>query len=148
MTQLITRERSFPTLLPETFLKEMQDILGADFRLGQENSYPYNVLKTMDGGRYLGDEIQFALAGIPKENIAVKVINDHILIAVDSVEETDEVRQAYRHRGISRRSMRRKIPLSPDADAKSVTSRYKDGILTIKVPFKEPDITDVDIQVS
>ena len=79
------------------------------------------------------------LPGIPKENIEVSVKEDVMSLTVHSNDEKSEesegrVIRQERYQGTFMRSFK----LNDLVDDKNIQAAYKDGVLTISVPKKEP----------
>ena len=79
------------------------------------------------------------LPGISKENLDVSVNSDILSIVVSSQEESEQnfegrVLLKERYQGKITRSFR----LSDTLDSENIQATYKDGVLSISVPKKEP----------
>jgi HSP20 family protein len=83
--------------------------------------------------------LEFAVAGIPMDNISINVEGDYLELGIDKVEDED-VRDTYRliRKGIKsgRAKQRIYIPASK-YKTDEIKAELRDGILLIKVPSKD-----------
>jgi molecular chaperone IbpA len=90
----------------------------------QTNYPPHNVLRTSDSTY----EIQLAITGFAKEEIAVEVNQDHLVVRGERLRE-DDAEHMYLYRGLATRDFQKIFPLADHVEVKS--SSIKNGILTI-----------------
>lgn len=90
----------------------------------QTNYPPHNVLRTGDSTY----EIQLATTGFAKEEIAVEVNQDHLVVRGQRLRE-DDAEHMYLYRGLATRDFQKIFPLADHVEVKS--SSIKHGILTI-----------------
>ena len=90
----------------------------------QTNYPPHNVLRTGDSTY----EIQLAITGFAKEEIAVEVNQDHLVVRGERLRE-DDADHMYLYRGLATRDFQKIFPLADHVEVKS--SSIKNGILTI-----------------
>jgi molecular chaperone IbpA len=90
----------------------------------QTNYPPHNVLRTGENTY----EIELAITGFDKSEIAVEVNNDHLVIRGERLREED-AETVYLHRGLATRDFQKIFPLADHVEVKS--SRIKNGILTV-----------------
>jgi len=110
--------------------------------------YPYDVrVLTNNEGEIYRYEIDVALAGVGKDNISIKVRDGSLMIGVEKeqVEKADHIK--YARRGISKRKTQMSFHLAENVDVKNISSEYKDGLLRVSVPVKQPEVYNVDIKV-
>ena len=103
---------------------------------GVKTTYPYNYYVDEKTGTSI---LEYALAGFKKSEIKVRVEKDLLIIkAKKETEVIDENSPTYIHKGIAGRSMEVSWKLNlPAVDIKSMTVKFTDGILTIKLPESE-----------
>jgi HSP20 family protein len=81
------------------------------------------------------------LPGVKKEDIDINVEDNNVSISAEqkySIKEEDKEKgHFYQERSYQR--FFRRIPLSEEIDAKKVIAQYKEGILEITLPKKEPE---------
>ena len=89
-------------------------------------------------------QIQMAVPGIPKDQIQIEIKDDQLIIsATNPNQETANkyVRQEFDFRGF-----RRNFSLHKNADTEKLTASFDNGILTIVIPDKQPEVRKIDIQ--
>ena len=94
------------------------------------------LLDIEDTGKNL--EIRAEVPGIPKENIDIKLTEDHIEISAKAQQDKEESGRDYYHRERSFHSFYRSVPLPTEVDQTKADAKLEDGILNITVPKRGP----------
>lgn len=150
MTSLTKLNHNSWNTLPTVFAPTLIDRFFNEFNddwYTVKDTYPYNITQRSDeSGEILGTDITFALAGVSKEQVSVKVEDGSLVVSVDKPEkqETEHMTVRYLHRGISTRGMRTKFTLY-NVDVDNITSTFKDGLLEISLPTKSKTIKTIKI---
>ena len=117
--------------------------VGLDFPRRRHRPGAYRVpavrqplLDIEDTGKNL--EIHAEVPGIPKENIDIKLTEDHIEISAKAQQEKEESGRDYYHRERSFHSFYRSVPLPTEVDQTKADAKLEDGILNITVPKRTP----------
>ena len=111
----------------------MFDTLERRFANSVSNNYPpHNLIKTGEN-QY---EIQLAVTGFTKEEIAVTV-EDNILIIKGESMTTDYAPEAYLHRGLATRDFSKEFPLAEHIEV--VGAETKNAMLTVKLVRNIPE---------
>ena len=90
------------------------------------------LLDIEDTGKNL--EIRAEIPGIPKENIDIKLTEDHIEISAKAQQDKEETGRNYYHRERSFHSFYRSVPLPTEVNQTKADAKLEDGILKITVP--------------
>ena len=98
----------------------------------QTNYPPHNVLKTGEQTY----ELQLAVTGFSKNEIAVEVNQDHLVIRGERLSVEDD-QTVYLYRGLATRDFQKIFPLADHVEVKS--SAIKNGILTIYLERTVPE---------
>ncbi len=137
-----------PALFNDSWFK---DIVGADYERAFDvpgAHYPYDVKTfTNNEGEVYKYEIDVALAGIGKDNIKVKVKDGYLTIDVNKEEVDEKTHIYYARKGISKRKAAMSFHLAENVDVKSIASDYRDGLLKVTVPVRQPEVYNVNIKV-
>lgn len=139
----------FPALFNENWLKGILNEFDNAFDV-PDAVYPYNVVAVMDknGSEIKAYEIEVALAGIDKENIAVKVRDKSLQIEIQPKNDPHKGYQTFLRKGISQRRGKISFQLSEKVSLETITSSYKDGLLRVIVPALTPKTVDIDVEVA
>jgi HSP20 family protein len=138
----------FPSLFSDKWLDSLVSDKLDKFWDIPNSHYPYDVKAFKDkDGNILDYVISVALAGIGKDNIKVKVKDNHLMIDVHKKDESANNSVSYR-KGISQRKSELNFYLSDKIDKKKISSKYEDGLLTVNIPIKKSELIDIDIKVS
>jgi HSP20 family molecular chaperone IbpA len=102
------------------------------------SAYPYNVeVETDKNGNLIQTVLTIALAGIPRDNIEMKVVDNVLYISVDKSEvervSEEDSNWSTQYKGISTRSQKYKFRLH-DIDEERIKSRFENGLLEIALP--------------
>ena len=160
MTKLINTNFPFGALrgsgqLPALFNERwLTDALSAfdkwDRAFEQQNvHYPYDVSCTVDGDdNPVSYNLDIALAGITREDIKLNVKENQLIIDINkTTNKTETPKVVSLKNGISYRSCKLQFTLGKNADAKNITSVFKDGLLKINIPVIQPESTNITISV-
>jgi HSP20 family molecular chaperone IbpA len=111
--------------------------------------YPYDISYIKDeNGDPSHYRLDIALAGVGKDNIKLNVKDQQLIVDVQrGSDRLEEPKSAWLKTGISYRDAKLQFQLGKDVDVKKINSSYKDGLLRVTIPVKQPDITDITIQV-
>lgn len=105
--------------------------------LYRDVSYPpMNVWAEQDSKDLI---LEFAVAGIPQENINIDIEGDYLILNIDKKEEDDK-RDNYRliRRGIKAGQANQKIYIPTSKyDTENIQAQMQNGILLVKVPSRE-----------
>ena len=81
--------------------------------------------------------IKVELPGIDIENICIEYSENTLKIKGEKHQEKEEKDKDFYHMERSYGSFQRILDIPEDADSHNITSSYKDGVLSIKIPRKE-----------
>jgi HSP20 family protein len=93
-----------------------------------------------------GYHIEAELPGVKKEEIALGIEDENLLISVNRAEETNDEGKNFIHRERRTSSMSRRIRLA-GADPDSIKAKLEDGVLNITIPKSEPVNTARTIEI-
>jgi HSP20 family molecular chaperone IbpA len=142
--------RQLPALFSDHWLADLFDGIDIPAKAFDVpgTHYPYDVkVLTNNEGEVYRYEIDVALAGIGKEGIKVKVKDGYLTIDISKEEVEEKSHIKYARKGISKRKATMSFHLAENVDVKSISSDYKDGLLKVTVPVKQPEVYNVDIKV-
>lgn len=160
MTSIIRRsgfpnrisKREFMTPFDEIFNSVVNDMFptfhqefGNDFFV--QGSYPKcNVVNFDDRV-----EIEAAIPGLTKENVAVEIVDGILTIKAESNQRNDIEDSQYVRREVKRSAFARSFRLGDNLDETSINGTFENGILTITVPkvkiiHEEPQVRRIEIQ--
>lgn len=112
----------------------MFDTLERRFANSVSNNYPpHNILKTGEN-QY---EIQLAVTGFTKEEIAVTVEDNILYIKGESTTPNESAEIVYLHRGLATRDFVKEFPLAEHIEV--VGAETKNGMLTVKLVRNVPE---------
>ena len=97
------------------------------------NFPPYNIIESEDGKVRL----EMAVAGYTKDRITVEKVGNSLIISGKPAEVN--AKDLYRQRSISNALWVRSFDMHPSTEVADV--QLKDGILTVKLPYKQPELT-------
>jgi HSP20 family molecular chaperone IbpA len=124
------------TTFDELFDKLSGMAMGSDKTL-QVYSQHYPVMDVFWEDETKALKLQFALAGIPKEVISVRVDGDYLYLEIDKVDRLPEG-YSYLQRGIKCASVKTKYSIpSSRYCLEDVKVHLQDGLLTVDVPVRE-----------
>lgn len=111
--------------------------------------YPYDISYLKDeNGNPTHYRLDIALAGIGRDNIKLNVKDQQLIVdVVRGSERSQEPEGTWLKTGISYRDAKLQFQLGKDVDVKKIRSSYKDGLLRVTIPVKQPDVTDIIINV-
>lgn len=92
--------------------------------------------------------LEAELPGVDKENITLEIKDDVLTIGVDQKEQVEEERKNYIRKERRAYTMSRSFQL-PDIKNEEVTASFKNGILTVVLPKRNPGKSSgrkIDIQ--
>lgn len=139
--------RQLPALFSDRWLDGLFDDVDRAFDVPGAH-YPYDVKSyTNNDGEVYKYEIDVALAGIGKDGIKVKVKDGYLTIDVEKEQVEEKSHIKYAKKGISKRKATMSFHLAENVDVKNISSDYKDGLLKVTVPVKQPEVYNVDIKV-
>jgi len=84
-------------------------------------------------------EIFAELPGMSKDDVKVECTNDGIILHGEKKREHESDEGGWHRTERSYGSFYRVIPLPEGADAEKAKAEFKDGVLDIKVPVREPE---------
>ena len=122
-----------PSVLDVMFPLKVKDINENWDSFYTSDVFPYDirVIKDADGNT-LKTELIFAVAGVNKEDINIKVEYDQITINIDQAAKEDGNIE-YIRRGLSHRSMTKSFRIK-NVDIGRISSKLVDGLLIITFP--------------
>ena len=86
--------------------------------------------------------IKVELPGMDASDISIEYVNDTLKIKGEKRQEKEEKEKDFYRIERSYGSFQRILDIPEDADAENITSSYKDGVLSIRVPRKILPKTD------
>jgi molecular chaperone IbpA len=111
----------------------MFDNMERRFAKTESNNYPpHNIIKTGENTY----EIQVAVTGFEKDEIAVTIENNVLVIRGESQADEDLTVQ-YLHRGLATRDFNREFPLAEHIEV--VGAEIKNGMLMVKLVRNIPE---------
>ena len=111
----------------------MFDNMERSFDKTESNNYPpHNIIKTGENTY----EIQVAVTGFEKDEIAVTIENNVLVIRGESQADEDLTVQ-YLHRGLATRDFNREFPLAEHIEV--VGAEIKNGMLMVKLVRNIPE---------
>jgi HSP20 family molecular chaperone IbpA len=123
----------------------------------KEGGFPYDVIVYADeNGDSIKTEIVYAVAGVSRDNIKVKVENNTLEIIIDNMSQNDSINHTnekgetiyYAHKGISSKSLQKRFTLGQGVDKNKIESKLENGLLTIILPTeKSPKPKAIDIKI-
>ena len=90
---------------------------------------PVNVFKGKEWFK-----INMAIPGLKKENIKIEVEDNVLVISGEKKEKTKEVNERFTHQEYNYRSFKRSFSLPDHVNTKEIESKYKNGILSVRIP--------------
>ena len=142
--------RQLPALFNDSWLNSLFDGIDIPAKAFDVPGahYPYDVrVLTNNEGEIYRYELDVALAGVGKDNIGIKVRDGSLIISVDKEQVEQKEHIKYVRKGISKRKTTMSFHLAENVDVKNISSEYKDGLLRVSVPVKQPEVYNVDIRV-
>lgn len=97
-----------------------------------------------EGDRYI---IEIDLPGVSREDIKIRVANEHLDIVAKRKLERREEDEGFIKMERSFLGYARRIALPPDADTKNIKAKYQNGVLTIIIPKSGSEKSDNYIPV-
>lgn len=82
--------------------------------------------------------IEAAMAGIPKEEVEVKVEEGRLYISRKAKESLSSPVKKYLHKELKQSNFERVFSLGDKVDQENIKAEFNDGILKIDVPLHEP----------
>jgi len=145
-------KREFLTPFDEIFNSMVNDMFptfhqefGNDFFV--QGSYPKcNVVNFDDRV-----EIEAAIPGLTREDVAVEVVDGVLTIKAESNQRADIEDSQYVRREVKRSAFARSFRLGDNLDESSINGTFQNGILTITVPkvnftHEEPVVRRIEIK--
>lgn len=145
-TSLINRYHTLPSIFAPTLIDRFFNEFNDDW-FTVKDTYPYNITQKRDKtGEIISTNITFALAGVSKDNVNVKLEDGSLIVSVEKQErpEDSDAEVVYLHRGISSRSMKTKFNLY-NVDVDNITSTFRDGLLEITLPSRIKTVKQINI---
>lgn len=99
---------------------------------GTARGFPVDV-KEEDGNLL----VEADLPGISKENVAVKVKDNQLMITGQEKKEEEEESENYYRRERSKRGLQRTITLPEDVKGEEAEAEMEDGVLRVTIPKKK-----------
>lgn len=130
---------NMPSLFDSTFPnKLLRDTGGWDNYFTTEG-FPYDIkVKTDEDGNTVETQVIFAVAGVDKSDIKIKVEYDRLYVDIEQKQQIEDSNVQYIRKGLSHRSMKKSFYLR-GVDKSKVTSSLENGLLTIKLPTEEKE---------
>jgi len=151
MTYKMTKNTLPSVYNPTYFDKFFDDLLNFEELVNVKNTYPFNMTETRNKeGKLISASLIFALAGIPKDKIRIKIEDGVLSVEVDKYElDSDALKDSETdvrvvHRGISTRSSSARFKLN-DVAVDEITSKYENGLLTIILPAITKPVKNINI---
>ena len=116
----------------ESSTRELED---SPFRLGDLGSESMSVDLADRGDQYV---VTADLPGFDKDSIDVQLADQTLQIKAATEDETERSEENYIRRERSRRSMSRSISLPEPVSEDDVSAAYRNGVLTVTLPKREP----------
>lgn len=147
----VVNTRTFDNLW-DHFFNDFESIERATEGLfGSNQVVPYDVRNVKEGGKVVGTEIVYTLAGYSPEEVNVEVdsTTDTVTIKADKTEKEDTNKFEYIRKGISHRSIQVSYHLE-GIDKDKITANFKDGLLKLYLPLAEkkelkPDVRKIKL---
>ncbi len=79
------------------------------------------------------------IPGIDPENIEVSIEDNHLRISGEREEKQEKQEKQYHSKEIRRGSFERIVRLPAEVKTSEVDAEYKDGVLKVTMPKKEPE---------
>jgi len=79
---------------------------------------------------------------LPKEKITLEVKDNILTIKGDSNQDKEVSNERYYCREVSKRSFSRSVRIPENALANNITADLKDGMLKVRIPYKEAESKD------
>jgi len=145
-TQIMTRGfDDFPSFFSRHWLDEIFPSKLDVFYDSPRATFPYDIVDHVDDdGKTTATELIFAVGGIHKDEIKLKVTENTLSVNIDKSQKNDP-NKVVRHKGISRSSMSIDYVLH-NVDKDNITSSLKDGELRIVLPKQKPQEVFIDIK--
>jgi HSP20 family molecular chaperone IbpA len=145
-TQLIRKGfDDFPSVFSRQWLDEIFPSNFDVFYQSPRATFPYDIVDHVDDdGKTTATELIFAVGGITKDEIKLKITGNTLSVNIDKSQQ-DDPKKIIRHKGISRRSMSIDYGLH-NVDKDKITSSLKDGELKIILPKQIPQEVLIDIK--
>lgn len=145
-TQLMTRGfDDFPSIFSRHWLDEIFPTNVDVFFDSPRATFPYDIIDHVDDdGKTTATELVFAVGGINKKDIQLKITGNTLSVNIDKSQKEDPTK-VIRHKGISRRSMSIDYVLH-NVDKEKISSSLKDGELRILLPKQKPNEVFIDIK--
>jgi HSP20 family protein len=80
--------------------------------------------------------VRMAIPGLKKEDIKINVKANVLTISAEKEEKVKETNENYTHQEYNYRSFKRSFSLPENVDAEGLESKYKKGILVVRLPKK------------
>lgn len=113
----------------DSFWKDLSLDMRAFVDLQPKGSFPkVNVVETDE--EY---EVEIALAGFDKDQLALELKDNCLLIKTDKKEESESTDRKYLMKEISSRSFRRMLKFPAKVDPKNIDCNFENGIVTCKI---------------
>lgn len=81
--------------------------------------------------------VKAELAGVPKENIDIELVNNQLRIRAEKEEKKENTDKKYHFSEISYGSFTRTYNLPKTVNSQEIKADYKEGLLTIIIPKSE-----------
>ena len=131
--------------------ENMDDLFNQTFRLFDDGVGPSSVFKwapAMDLEETANEVLVSAeLPGMKKEDINIKISDNHITITGEIFEEADKKEKNIHVKERARGKFSRSMPLPAAVDANKTSATYRDGVLKVKLP-KAEEAKPKEIQIN
>ena len=92
--------------------------------------------------------VKVELPGVKKDDIELTIEDDRLLIRGESKHEEDVEEEGYHRRELRYGSFRRAVSLPSAVKQDEVNASFDDGVLTVRAPKTEEEITGKKIEVT
>lgn len=126
-----------PSLFDSAFPSKLLRDVGSWDSFYTTDVFPFDIkVKKDKTGNTEYTQLIFAVAGIDKDDISVKVEYDRLIVNIDQTKDVEDESIHYLRRGLSHRSMSKTFYLR-GIEPEDIQSTLENGLLTITLPSTE-----------